>query len=341
MQRFLSLVTLVVLLGLGWFFASNFRVEGLRNVEIKPRSESHPETSMGTSTVSTGMVPVTPLPKVARQGESIKIASFHIQDFGEMKASKPRVMGILAAIIQRFDVIAVQSIRGDKGEYLIRDFIHQINIRNQRHYEYVIGPRLGQSDLEQYAFLYDAASVEPDLAGAYTISDPSDVLLREPLVVPFRVRGPAADQAFTFILINVHINPDAVAQEVDLLADVFHAVRQASRSEDDIMILGNLNSDNRHLGRLGEIPGIYPLIQNRATNTLQTQESSNIILHKPSTVEFTGRAGVLDVMRTYNLNTDQALAISDHLPIWAEFSLAESAGARSQIARQPKDRWGW
>ena len=221
-------------------------------------------------------------------------------------------------------------------------FVHLINSHFDRHYEYVIGPRLGQTkSKEQYAFVFDAASVEADLAGAYSISDPEDVLHREPLVVQFRVRGPPREQAFTFTLVNIHTDPDVAAQEVDILADVYRVVKQASRGEDDIIILGDLNTDDRHLGRLGEMRGIYPLIQGQATNTLQTRGYDNLILHRPSTVEFTGRSGVLDVMRAYNLSTKQALDVSDHLPIWAEFGLYESTGSGGRIAAQPGDGWGW
>ena len=46
-----------------------------------------------------------------------------------------------------------------------------------------------------------------------------------------------------------------------------------------------------------------------------------------ATVEFTGRGGVFDFLRHYNLRIDDALNISDHLPVWAEFSIFEGATA--------------
>jgi len=39
----------------------------------------------------------------------------------------------------------------------------------------------------------------------YTVNDPDDLLHREPLVAMFRVRGPPPQEAFTFVLIDVHI----------------------------------------------------------------------------------------------------------------------------------------
>jgi hypothetical protein len=50
-----------------------------------------------------------------------------------------------------------------------------------------------------------------------------------------------------------------------------------------------------------------------------------MIYHQPSTTEYSGRWGVYDLQRHYNLTLEQALMVSDHLPIWAEFSAYESA----------------
>ena len=47
------------------------------------------------------------------------------------------------------------------------------------------------------------------------------------------------------------------------------------------------------------------------------------IVDRMATVEFTGSAGVLDLMERFDLTKEQALAISDHFPIWAEFSIHE------------------
>lgn len=343
MQRLLSVVTLVVLIGLGWLFASNFKIEGLNNVQVKQRGSAEPAEPTSwddaPSEVSSQAMLPSPereQPNVAHQGKTIRIASFNIQDFGEDKAGKQHVMQVLADLVQRFNVVAIQEIRTDRGEYLVRDFVSQINARYNRHYEFLIGPPLGRSQVkEQYAFLFDAASVEADYSSAYTINAPPDLIGRAPLVAQFRVRGPPPEQAFTFTLVNIHIDRDRAFGEVDVLADVDRAVRQASRGEDDIILLGDLNVDDRRLGRLGQISGIYPVIQGQATNTRQTEQLDNIILHRPSTVEFTGRSGVFDVMRAYNLTTKKALDVSDHLPVWAEFSLREGAGSGGRVATRP------
>ena len=77
-----------------------------------------------------------------------------------------------------------------------------------RHYDFVIGPRQGRTDSkEQYAFIYDAATVEVDRTSLYSIDDRGDYFQRPPFVASFRIRGPPPDQAFTFTLIDIHTEP--------------------------------------------------------------------------------------------------------------------------------------
>jgi endonuclease/exonuclease/phosphatase family metal-dependent hydrolase len=298
-----------------------------------PHASSSPNyyaTGHAASTTSprTPAIPVGPtiVPPPRGGGPNIRIASFNIQVFGDSKASKPYIMQTLAMIVRNFQIVAIQEIR-TKHDYLLDAFLRDyVNTGGGHYYDYIIGPRLGRSNSkEQYAFIFDASAVEVNRGRIYTVNDPQDLLHREPLVAMFRARGPAPQEAYTFVLVNIHTDPDETEEELDTLADVYHAVRQASGGEDDIIVLGDLNVDDRHLGRLGQIPGVRPVATKVFTNTRQTELYDNIILHQPSTAEFTGRWGVYDVQRLHQLSADQALQVSDHLPIWAEFSAYESA----------------
>lgn len=301
------------------------------------------KTETAQTTTVLGGVPA----RSTEAGRKVRIASFNIQVFGDKKASKSDVMGHIAKVIQKFDVLAIQEIRTKNGEFILRKLVNTINKNYNRNYAFLIGPRLGNTiSKEQYAFIYDAASVEIDHTAAYTLNDPpvpgkpGGYLHREPLVAQFRVRGPKPADAFTFILVNIHTDPDVAQEEVNVLADVYRVVKQHSAEgtgvgEDDVIILGDLNRSSKQLGRLGEISGIYPVIQGTKTNTRQTKEYDNIILHSPSTTEFTGNGGVFGLMRAFNLTEEAALKISDHFPIWAEFEIYESRGQNRRVATLP------
>ena len=73
--------------------------------------------------------------------------------------------------------------------------------------------------------------------------------------------------------------------------------------------------------------------QARMQEYMRNQECLMLFLAR-ETNEYTGRAGVIDMVRRFNLTTEQALEVSDHLPIWAEFSIYEG-GNRGRVAKLP------
>ena len=278
--------------------------------------------------------PAQTLPPGAAAGETIRIASFNIQVFGTSKMGKPAVMDVLAKVVRRFDLVAIQEVRS-KDQTVVPRFAEMVSAAGRR-YGYVLGPRLGRTtSKEQYAFLYDTARIELEQGSVYTVPDPQDLLHRPPLVASFRVRGPPAGQAFTFKLVNIHTDPDETDIELDALDDVFVAVQNDRSGEDDVILLGDLNVDERKLGQLGRLPGIGWTVSGQTTNTRRNRAYDNIVFDRRATTEYTGYRGVLDLMAEYGLTMDQALAVSDHLPVWAEFRAVES-GVAGEVATRPQ-----
>jgi deoxyribonuclease-1-like protein len=305
-----------------WLVLQNVTIDGLKGVKIGPRDE----------TSSTASFPVTAPANTAH--DSIRIASFNIQVFGRSKIQKPAVMETISHIVRQFDVIAIQEVRCIDDD-ILPQFIEMLNAAG-RHYDFVIGPRLGRSDSkEQYAFVFDQQTIEVDRNQLYTIYDPKDVLHREPFVAWFRARAAPSDQAFTFSLINIHTDPHEVEEEVNALDEVFAAVRNDGRQEDDAILLGDFNADDKHFGQLSKMPNIHPVISGVATTVTGKKQYDNLIFDRLATTEFTGRAGVLDFLREYNLSADTAKTVSDHLPVWAEFSVFEG-GQPGRIATRPR-----
>ncbi len=227
-MRKLTGIALLLIAG-GFFVLKNFDIEGLEQLKLRPKGAE--ETSTGAND---GPPPVT------RAEKTIRVGTFNIQVFGSHKLSKPGVMNLLADVARRFDILAIQEVRATSNDILPR-FVDLINSTG-RHYDFIIGPRLGRtSSKEQYAFIFDTASIETDRSSAYTVEDPDDQLHREPLVGWFRVRGPRANEAFTFTLVNVHTDPDDVPREMNALALAYRAIRDDGRREDDTIMLGDFN----------------------------------------------------------------------------------------------------
>ncbi len=261
-------------------------------------------------------------PSTVRSGDSIRVASFNIQVFGVSKMGKPEVVDVLAQVIRRFDIVAIQEVRA-ADQSVVPRFVEQINATG-RQYAHVLGPRLGRtSSKEQYAYIYDTQSIELVPGSVYTVPDPSDFLHREPLVARFQVRSTGREQGFSCTLINIHTDPDETDIELDALDDVYLTVRNNAPDEDDVILLGDLNVDERHLGELGQLSGIAYVVSGVPTNTIGKSTYDNLVFDRRSTTEFTGAWGVLDLMADYGLTLDQAKQVSDHLPVWAEFASRE------------------
>ncbi|HSG71390.1 MAG TPA: endonuclease/exonuclease/phosphatase family protein [Planctomycetaceae bacterium] len=309
---------LVLVIGAVNFHNGKFDLTSLR--DWFGRSGLSPQAETRQATV--------PIPKAPG---TIRLGPFNIQVFGQSKLEKPDVMGVLADVVRQFDLLAIQEIRTQDDGHL-DTFLQMINATG-RQYRGIIGPRLGRSNsTEQYAFVYDSELIEPLPGSVYTIDDPYDRLHREPLIAAFRVRGPPDRAPFTFRLINIHTDPDETKQELDALADVFATVQQQDR-EDDTILLGDLNVDARNFGRLAYHPGITPVITTQFTNTRGNGTMDNIVFDSRFTVEATGQGGVMNLFEMYGLSHDEALQVSDHLPVWADFSMIE--GSRGPVVQSP------
>ena len=60
----------------------------------------------------------------------------------------------------------------------------------------------------------------------------------------------------------------------------------------------------------------------------------NLVFSGEATNEYIGRSGVLDFMNEFGLTEAAALEVSDHCPVWAEFSVYES-GVAAVLAARP------
>lgn len=288
----------------GGFFLGRFELGGLKHLELRSR---------GSGSAA--------LPAALPGGEAaIRVASFNLEAFGDAKLAQPTVVHTLCETLRRFDVIALQDVRS-RSQDILPKLVAALNAQGGR-YDFVIGPRVGRgSDVEQLAFVFNTASVEVAPDTFYTVNDPDDLLLRDPLVAGFRVRAGSREESFTFSLVNVHLDAERVVQELAVLDDVVAAVRQDGRQEDDVIVLGEFGVDESRLGELLGSQRFYAAIF--AGSGRPTPPTANILFSRRATAEFTGSAGAFDVMRELNITGDQAQAVSSYTPVWAEFDVRE------------------
>jgi exonuclease III len=324
----LILIVLVVALAVGGLYAyRNFDIDVRRNSQGGIESVKFvPRAGVGaTATDDLSELPPVPV------RSAIRIATFNLDGLDEKKLGNHTVGDTLVRVLPHFDVIALQGIRAKSRGLLVR-LVEQINATG-RSYDFATDAAADRDGMAQYnALLFDRASVEIDRSTVHFVEDPAGRFRYKPLVAQFRVRGPPVAEAFTFMLIDVQVDTSRVATELDLLAAVFRAVRDSHPKEDDFILLGDLEADHEHLGQLGRLPYLTAAVTTTPTTTRGTRLADNILFDSRATVEFTGRSGVFDLMRECDLSMQAALEVSEHLPVWAEFSIYEG-GQPGHVAR--------
>jgi endonuclease/exonuclease/phosphatase family metal-dependent hydrolase len=256
---------------------------------------------------------------------TLRIATFNLHLFGRHKVENPFVVETLAKILRRFDVIAVQEIC-TKQQDLLPLLVDRIN-QSDRQYDYMIGPRVGRTDnKEQFAFIFDTTRIETDRTQLYSVDDPEDLLNREPLVGWFRSKAVPPEFAFTFTLVNVHLDAELSDQEIRVLPELVRSIHRDGRKEDDVILLGDFGASDSRLQFLRSAGMIFA-IEGVPTTAQGNAMLDNLVMPVKATDEFNGRSGIFDFLRQFNLSIEQAHQVSDHLPVWAEFYANEGGQA--------------
>lgn len=268
-----------------------------------------------------------------RSSSRIVIGSMNIQTLGVSKIANPDVMSVLTGVARQFDCLAIQEIRSKNDQTILRQFVDMIN-RDGSRYDFFLSPLLGDTSQKfQFGVVFDTARLQPT-GISFMVPDPQNLLHREPMVTGLRTRTADPSRAFSFALVNVHIDPDQTRAELDVLAEVYQWLKASLTSEDDIILLGDFNEPPHRYGNLWQIPTLRAALPDDVTtNTRGTAAYDNILFDGLLTAEFTGQSGVLDMQQAFGLTREQALAVSDHLPVWAGFTAGESLSP--QYATQP------
>jgi endonuclease/exonuclease/phosphatase family metal-dependent hydrolase len=254
-------------------------------------------------------------------GDSIKIAGFNIQIFGQSKREKEQVMNVLAQTVREFDVVLVQEIR-DSSETTAPIFLELINSMDGPEYAFIRSERLGRTtSKEAYAYFYNTETVQYLDGSAFVFNDVDDVFEREPYVASFIAGG------FDFTLIGIHTKPDDAYHEIGNLTIVFDYVESLG-DEQDIIALGDFNADGSYFDEdatdnpLKETEYIWVVSNDLDTMTKTDWTYDRMVMtdYTYSSEYVTDSTQVYYFDTIYGLNQTFTESVSDHYPIYAEFS---------------------
>ncbi|MDR1898388.1 MAG: endonuclease, partial [Treponema sp.] len=244
----------------------------------------------------------------------IRIGTFNIQIFGVSKMSKPEVAGMLADIVSRFDLTAVQEVRS-AGTEPVERFMALLPER----YGYVLGPREGRSSSkEQYWVIYDTEKLT--VLGTETWPDPEDVFERNPLGVHFQTKD-----KFDFILVNVHVRPSGAAGEIAAMPGLIAGFRELWY-EEDVILAGDFNADGLYYDE-SALSAVFPggeyliITDNDLDTTVAPGDNTydRMVITAAAAEDYAFNRGVTRFEELYDFDAldIRPRDLSDHYPVWA------------------------
>jgi endonuclease/exonuclease/phosphatase family metal-dependent hydrolase len=257
---------------------------------------------------------------VAAPAAKIRIATFNIQNFGPTKAGKPEIMQVLASIIRKYDVVAVQEVSDVSGQ-APRKLLAAVNADGSA-YGLLLSERTGQqpddhSSQEQYAFYYNTKTIGARDNGMLYPDGEHDYFQREPFVAGFA----AKQGSLRLVLITIHTMPERAVSEIASLKEVIAWARTRYAGEDDFIALGDYNAGGSYVSaaqldhlRTHDLPYLWIVPDSSDSNVSEASACpyDRIVSTEGLAANYTGSWGV-----------DRAFkdkSISDHWPVWAEFS---------------------
>ncbi|QDV55956.1 endonuclease/exonuclease/phosphatase family protein [Rosistilla oblonga] len=334
----LIVVSVIAIIALVKFY----EIEGIDGLHLKRRESSagvvqdlramfsSATAEPGSGFSAPGGQPLPSLPGVgvqtvsSRQGApgTIRLGTFNLREFSREKVNDPKTMDFIVRLLQQIDLIAVQEVDADRRELFPR-IVEYLN-RDGRTYDFIAGPQVGPDGYQQLlGFIFDRQRVEADLKQTYTVTDPANQIAYEPLVGWFRTVGVDPLDAWTFSLANVYVDPDNPQKELELLTLLFHSIQHDGRGEDDVILAGCFFAGDHELARFASADIRFAL-EGTPSDIHAQRQTANLLFNRNNTTEFLGESGAIDFLRQYNLTIAEAEAISDHLPVWAEFQIREA-----------------
>jgi len=286
---------------------------------------------------------------------AVRIGSFNLHQYGSKKAANPTLTKTVAEIISEFDLAIIQEITDVtlKAPYVLHDALNQVSV--EPYTMTLSSRVGRSATKEQYIFFNRESLSGVEILDSYVYADPQNYFERPPHIGTFKVKKPGQSGIKLFSIMNVHLRPDAAYKELldmrhvieDFITEHPQYFDQTSTSFDEaleqnvvdatpinlpslktnhpILIVGDFNADcayisprRQQLLRTINYVDFHWAINNQVkTNTRQTCTYDRIFVNGDDFVNaiVPNSNTTVDFQTQLGLTLDEALDISDHLPI--------------------------
>ena len=193
--------------------------------------------------------------------------------------------------------MAIPEIRSTSDD-IIPKFVHLVNSQGAN-YQYVVRPSgwAGALSKEQYAFIYEtpisswckARCTRPPTRRTCCTTRATCGLVRgEELILGQRWNSMSASRWSISTP-----DRDQTDGELDACGRCVRSPCIKERDEDDVVVLGDLNVDERHLGELGRLSDITLVVSGPPTNRVGNKTYDNLIYNRQHTADAPARGACL------------------------------------------------
>ena len=246
-----------------------------------------------------------------------KILSWNLQNFGKSKSNFE--LNHIASTVLDYDIIAIQEVvAGYGGAQAVAKLATLLNQKGSK-WDYIISdPTTGNSyKTERYAFIWKTSKVKlkgnPWLEKKYNLE-----IDREPYFATFEINKK------TVTLVNFHAITKKKQPETEIKYFKFLPQEYPNLN---LVFMGDFNCPQSHsvFNPLKKI-GYTSILQNQKTTLKRQCKETNClasefdnIFYQTNSVKYLA-SGIISFHTKFN-TLDEARKISDHIPIWFEFSI--------------------
>lgn len=248
----------------------------------------------------------------------ITLCSWNLKDFGKSKSAA--TIEFITNTLKGYDIISIQEVvAGYGGIQAVAKLTDALNRKGLK-WEYVVSdPTSGENSYkrERYAFLWKPSKVkiigQPWLEIGYT-----NEINREPFFATFESNGKS------FTIVNLHAITKSMQPEKEIK---YFKFLPAEYLDNNLIFAGDFNCPQSHtvfypLKSLG----YKPIFAGRKTSLKQECVNNNCLASEFDNMFYPARkikflrSGTSDFYKHFS-TLKKARSVSDHIPIWFEFSV--------------------
>ena len=246
----------------------------------------------------------------------VKLLSWNIENFGKSKSDSE--INFIANTLKSYDIIAIQEVvAGYGGTQAVARLAVELNRKGSK-WDYVISDPTSSSayKTERYAFIWKTSIVKkigkPWLEKKYNLE-----IDREPFYCTFEYNKKQ------FTVANFHAITKSKQPETEIK---YFKFLPAEYSNLNILFVGDFNCPQSHtvFNPLRKM-GYKPILINQKTSLKKKSKNGQYLASEFDNIFYNQKVkninnGVIHFYKNFTTLKD-ARVISDHIPIWFEFSL--------------------